>query len=186
MRGDRRGCVVKAEQDIIAALRALAGADSAVEASPELEARVRQAFRARQARRKWNRAATWMLAAAAVLIAVLLIRQPHPRPAVVARDPAPAAVADESTTIPVHIAAPVKQRHARSRPPREIVTEFFPLIDAPPPMDRGEVFRVSVTAAAMRTVGLPVAEDRLSDRVQADVLVSEEGLATAIRFVKQE
>jgi hypothetical protein len=176
---------VKGEQDIIAALRALAGADSAVGASPELEGRVRQAFRARQARRKWNRAVAWMLAAAAVLIAVLVIRQPHPRPAVVAHDPALGAVADEST-MPVHIAAPVKQRRARSRPPHEIVTEFFPLIDAPPPMDRGEVFRVSVTAAAMRAVGLPVAEDRLSDRVQADVLVSEEGLATAIRFVKQE
>jgi hypothetical protein len=66
------------------------------------------------------------------------------------------------------------------------VTEFFPLIDAPPPMDHGEVFRVTVPAAAMRTVGLPVSEDRLSDRVQADVLVSEEGLATAIRFVRNE
>jgi hypothetical protein len=38
----------------------------------------------------------------------------------------------------------------------------------------------------MRTVGLPVREDRLMDRVQADVLVSEEGLATAIRFVKYQ
>jgi hypothetical protein len=176
---------VKSEQDISAALRALVRADSGTEASPELETRVLQAFRARQARRKWNRAAMSMLAAAALLIAVLLIKQPHPRQAVVAHDPAPAAVEDRNT-IPVHIAAPVKQRQARSRQPREIVTEFFPLIDAPPPMDRGEVFRVSVTAAAMRTVGLPVAEDRLSDRVQADVLVSEEGLATAIRFVKQE
>ena len=81
---------------------------------------------------------------------------------------------------------PVKARRARARGPREIVTEFFPLIDAPPPIERGEVFRVTVPAAAMRTVGLPVAEDRLSDRVQADVVVSEDGLATAIRFVRNE
>jgi len=90
-------------------------------------------------------------------------------------------------TAPVPISSPVKPRRAHvTRQPREIVTEFFPLIDAPPPMDRGEVFRVTVPAAAMRTVGLPVAEDRLADRVQADVLVSEEGLATAIRFVRNE
>ncbi len=36
----------------------------------------------------------------------------------------------------------------------------------------------------MRTVGLPVSEDHLADRVQADVLVGEEGLPRAIRFVK--
>jgi len=78
----------------------------------------------------------------------------------------------------VHLRAePVKPRRARARRPREIVTEFFPLIDAPPPMDRGEVYRVTVPAAAMRTVGLPVAEDRLSDRVQADVLVGTFGKA---------
>jgi len=35
----------------------------------------------------------------------------------------------------------------------------------------------------LRTVGLPVAEDRLSEMVQADVLISEEGQARAIRFV---
>jgi hypothetical protein len=43
--------------------------------------------------------------------------------------------------------------------------------------------RVSLPASAMREVGLPVREDRLMDRVQADVLVSN-GMATAIRFVK--
>jgi hypothetical protein len=38
----------------------------------------------------------------------------------------------------------------------------------------------------MRKVGLPVNEDRLSDRVYADVLVGDEGLARAIRFVRYE
>jgi hypothetical protein len=66
---------------------------------------------------------------------------------------------------------------------REIVTDFFPLVDYAPPFERGELVRVSLPASAMRTVGLPVREDRLGDRVQADVLVGQEGLARAIRFV---
>jgi hypothetical protein len=61
---------------------------------------------------------------------------------------------------------------------------FFPLVDFDSPVGRGELVRVNLPAAAMRTVGLPVREDRLSERVEADVLVSEDGVATAIRFIK--
>ncbi len=43
-----------------------------------------------------------------------------------------------------------------------------------------------VPASTMRKVGLPVNEDRLTDRVYADVLVGQEGLARAIRFVSYE
>jgi hypothetical protein len=57
-------------------------------------------------------------------------------------------------------------------------------MDVAPPFERGELIRVNVSAAAMRTVGLPVDEDHLADHVQADVLVGQEGLARAIRFVK--
>ena len=70
--------------------------------------------------------------------------------------------------------------------PREIVTEFFPLLDVAPPFERGELLRVTVPASTMRKVGLPVAENRLADRVYADVLVGNEGLARAIRFVSYE
>jgi hypothetical protein len=177
---------VRSEQDIVAALKALAKAEARVEASPELESRVRRAFRARQVRRKWNRAAVWTLAAAAVVIAMFVVRQPRAAVQHVVQE-RPVVTAPAQDSVPAPISVPVKlQRSHVTRQPREIVTEFFPLIDAPPPMDRGEVFRVTVPAAAMRTVGLPVAEDRLTDRVQADVLVSEEGLATAIRFVRNE
>jgi hypothetical protein len=67
-----------------------------------------------------------------------------------------------------------------------VVTEFFPLLDGAPPFERGELLRVTVPASTMRKVGLPVNEDRLSDRVYADVLVGDEGLARAIRFVRYE
>lgn len=175
---------MKPEQDIVVALRALGHADEAIEPSPELEIRVRGAFRAQKARRKWNRAAWTIAAAAAVLVIGMFIAR-RPRPVeqhAIQQSPTIAAPVEQ----PVPVSAPPKAQRARVARPRETVTEFFPLIDAPPPMDRGELFRVTVPAAAMRTVGLPVSEDRLADRVQADVLVSEDGLATAIRFVKNE
>jgi hypothetical protein len=77
---------------------------------------------------------------------------------------------------------------AIARPPavEETVTEFFPLIDPEPPFERGEILRVNLPASAMRFVGLPVREERLDDRVQADVLVGEEGLPRAIRFVRDD
>jgi hypothetical protein len=59
-------------------------------------------------------------------------------------------------------------------------------MDVPLPFERGELLRVIVPASTMRRVGLPVNEDRLAERVQADVLVGEEGLARAIRFVRYE
>ena len=72
------------------------------------------------------------------------------------------------------------------REPREIVTQFFPLLDVAPPFERGELLRVMVPASTMQKVGLPVNEDHLTDRVYADVLVGQEGLARAIRFVSYE
>jgi hypothetical protein len=68
----------------------------------------------------------------------------------------------------------------------ETVTDFFPLLDHAPPFERGEILRVNLPASVMQTVGLPVREERLGDRVQADVLVGEEGLPRAIRFVRTE
>jgi hypothetical protein len=70
--------------------------------------------------------------------------------------------------------------------PQEVVTDFFPLMDPAPPFERGQLLRVELPASAMQMVGLPVREDRLADSVQADVLVGEEGLPRAIRFVSFE
>ena len=68
--------------------------------------------------------------------------------------------------------------------PRELATDFFPLTDVALPFEHGEMVRVTVPAATMLTVGLPVPEERLADPIQADVLIGEEGLARAIRFVR--
>ena len=61
---------------------------------------------------------------------------------------------------------------------------FADLMDPAPPFNRGQMLRVQLPAAAMRSVGLPVREDHLADPIQADVLVGEEGMPRAIRFVR--
>lgn len=126
------------------------------------------------------------LAALAVAASItLFLARSQPKPEQIAPIPArqqPIQVAE--APMPMPKAAP-KARPIK-RQPREIVTQFFPLLDAAPPFEHGELLRVTVPASTMRRVGLPVNEDRLSERVYADVLVGQEGLARAIRFVSYE
>jgi hypothetical protein len=191
---------MQSEDYLAAALRTLAEQDRQREAPEHVEARLRQAFRRKQAQRRWRNRLTWSLAAAAVIAAVGLagLRQKAPvvsPPQKVAARPPQLAVVDlpQVETPVAERTAPLKARRpplARPAPPivqtREIVTEFFPLLDVPPPFERGELLRVTVPASTMRKVGLPVNEDRLTERVYADVLVGQEGLARAIRFVRYE
>lgn len=69
---------------------------------------------------------------------------------------------------------------------REVTTQFLPLgaglIDAG---ERTQVVRISVPKTALLAMGLPVKMERLDERVQADVLLGEDGTARAIRFVSQ-
>jgi hypothetical protein len=177
---------MSSEEDVLSALKALADADREKEAPPEVEERLRSTFRKRRSKPVWQ----WAIAAAVLIALVAAAVHNWPKRAEVASVVPP--VVKQATDIPdgrsLTVAVPQRVQAAskapRRRQQREVVTEFFPLMEVPPPLDRGELVRVSLPASAMRTVGLPVRDDRLSERVQADVLVSEEGLATAIRFVK--
>jgi hypothetical protein len=68
----------------------------------------------------------------------------------------------------------------------EITTDFFPMSDASAlaTMDGGHVIRVELPASALVSFGLPVTADRAGGRVKADVLIGNDGLARAIRFVR--
>jgi hypothetical protein len=153
-------------------LRGLAEADASTEAPPEIEMQLRKKFRSRKRRRAWRRAALWApLVPAAALVMLFVF---------VHRKPALAPVSPVSINTP---AAPSLEQVVPPQP-EEIVTDFFPLLDPAPPFGRGKILRVELPASAMKMVGLPVHEEHLADSVRADVLVGEEGLPRAIRFVK--
>lgn len=68
----------------------------------------------------------------------------------------------------------------------ELATDFIPLVAARglPPSDSGQVIRVSMSRSAMAYFGLPVPPEAPGQQISADVLVADDGLARAIRFVR--
>jgi hypothetical protein len=170
------------EERVREALKALRRADAGVETGPEAGIRALLAFRRQQRRRRLQRMAVWSTMAAAVALAAMLWPA-RKTPQVVAAIKAPVEI--EAAAIPVLAPPPPLVKRAVRKPaePEEIVTAFYPLMDSPPPFERGLLVRMIVPASAMRTVGLPVGEDHLADPVQADVLVGQDDLARAIRFV---
>lgn len=180
------------EENVLQALRALAESDREKKAPPEVETRLLSAFRARRGfRRRWGIIAA--TAAALVIAATLWWTKRAPQPAVSAAPQislTPTAMLPVPAVAKITDVAPARRKVARKiaavRQPesREVVTDFFPLMNPEPAFERGELLRVQLPAAAMQAVGLPVREEHLGDLVQADVLVGEEGLARAIRFVR--
>lgn len=71
-------------------------------------------------------------------------------------------------------------------PGDEIATEFIPLMnrEALAQMDGGQVMRVELPRSALMSFGLPMDMERATERIKADVLVGNDGLARAIRFVR--
>jgi hypothetical protein len=178
------------EDRALRALRALAESDFEAQASPAVEAHLLREFCARRARQRYRWPAIGVLAASGVVAGFLLVhRAPKPAPSAVSTvamsGPDNFAVAHPEP-IPMTVASPRKINRKltvlRRPEQREVMTDFFPLMNPAPPFERGQMLRVQLPAAAMRTVGLPVREERMSDPIQADVLVGEEGMARAIRF----
>ncbi len=68
----------------------------------------------------------------------------------------------------------------------EIATDFLPLGDANnlATQDGGQLVRVELPRSALLTFGLPMNIERAAEPVKADVLVGQNGLARAIRFVR--
>ena len=68
----------------------------------------------------------------------------------------------------------------------EVATVFYPLAYSTIPVTQGSVVRLEVSAAAFAALGVEPVEwaGPQSDIVLADVLVGEDGLARAVRFVR--
>jgi hypothetical protein len=67
---------------------------------------------------------------------------------------------------------------------REVVTEFIPVVYDPEPVEHGRMVRVRLPRSALAAFGLPINEQRAEETIQADVVLGEDGLARAVRFVK--
>jgi len=68
----------------------------------------------------------------------------------------------------------------------EIATDFIPLMNRETlaEMDGGQVMRVELPRSALMSFGLPMDMERATERIKADVVVGNDGLARAIRFVR--
>jgi len=173
------------EDRVTEALNALRGADLDIETGPGAEVRALLAFRRQQRRIRFRRFALSLATSAAAAAGVLWLTVSHapPRetavPEVAVNQPPIPAPAE---LVPIHESA-APRRSPAPQAPEEIATDFYPLMVSAPPLERAMLVRVTVRAAAMRSVGLNVGDEHLADLVQADVLVGQDNLARAIRFV---
>jgi hypothetical protein len=117
---------------------------------------------------------------------------PAPKPLVAGNVPArrarPARVAVKKHARSVVLTAGTSKNHAPGAAAiEEIVTPFFalPFSDTSLPLDRAPVIRVELPRSVLTLAGFPVDGDRQNERVDADVVVGADGLARAIRFVRQ-
>lgn len=76
------------------------------------------------------------------------------------------------------------QSHLNSSP--EIATAFLPLVEAESlaGIESGHIMRVEMPREALVSFGLPMNQERAGELVKADVLLGDDGVARAIRFVR--
>ncbi|HEV3060712.1 MAG TPA: hypothetical protein VGY48_20880 [Vicinamibacterales bacterium] len=157
--------------ELTSALRAVARDDAArvARVAPEMDARLLAEFRVRYPDRSRSRGGRWFgLAMAATLVSAI--------------------------AVPMWIASrgagrwfPEGQGSLGAGGSGEVSTAFLPLPYSGVPMSDGQVVRIEVPRAALATFGLlPVdsVSTEITGTVLADVIVGEDGLARAVRFVR--
>lgn len=154
-----------------------------------------------------------VLGIANVLTSRNAVRQPAGEPAVVAHNPAPIIEAPTLVPVPpdtvptVRSAQPPRDaawrggRVGRIQPvratvpapvavdepgPIEVTTDYYALVAGGDlaPVDGGQVVRMRVPRASLATLGFHMDADRDDDQVTADIVVGNDGIARAIRFVQ--
>lgn len=175
------------ERKLNQALRMLADAGPR-EAPLEVEQQLIAAFRTRAQKRKttrwwWTGSAVAAIAASVLLFAVA--RGPSkPVPPVLNDVHAPAEA--RATTPPQQLPVTKVGRARRRRRPMRETAEFYALPDADNaiPLEHATVVRVQMPMSDLRELGVEINEQRASDQVQADVLLGQDGIARAVRFVE--
>jgi len=81
--------------------------------------------------------------------------------------------------------ANVNRLSASNDAPSEFVTPFFPVIQGGEmiPFEGGQLVRVRMPRSNLIPLGIPLDQERASETIKADVLLSNDGLARAIRLV---
>lgn len=111
--------------------------------------------------------------------------QPAPEPARSPVSPEPRRYRRGPT-----VAQDKQQPNRRDRDDRpksdEIATDFIPLVNGESlaQLDSGQIVRVELPRSALMSFGLPMDMDRANEPIKADVVVGNDGLARAIRFVR--
>jgi hypothetical protein len=170
-------------------LRAVAGQSSRIEAPARVEARLRAAFRAQagiraggsqsaRTRAWWIPVFTWIPATAALIaLAVFLIggRQPELISLAGSR-----AIGIAAAGVPAEIETEGGASVAESGE-----NGFIPLPNAAQigPNEEVNLVRVEVPRSAMIALGYDIKPEEASGSVQADVMLGNDGLARAVRFV---
>jgi len=89
---------------------------------------------------------------------------------------------------PLALAVAPKSQAIRKTPARPARTpvSFYALPSASelPPVETAMVVRVQLPMSSLRLMGLLVSEESSAERIQADVLVGQDGLARGVRFVQ--
>jgi hypothetical protein len=176
------------ERKLNHALRMLAEAGPR-EAPADVEQALLAAFRSRQRKRKmtmWWSAGSAAAAIAAGIAMFMLVRTAPPR-VVSAPDIVGQAQARPTPAPEQKVAIQRKTQHARkARRAMQETAEFYALPDADTgiPLEHATVVRVQMPMSDLRGLGLPINEQRAADRVQADLLLGQDGMARAVRFVQ--
>ncbi|HEU4391424.1 MAG TPA: hypothetical protein VFV34_26730, partial [Blastocatellia bacterium] len=200
------------EKSLSAGLSALVTAESGESASSLLEMRLRTAFRQRHAipvsakvtsRRTRRLAFAGLVAAAVILIVVaaaLLTKKPdvvpvtpkeagvdpgHQEPAPIPEPPMPAPYRAGAKPNRRYSPKAVVAQQPSVQHPVELATSFIPLTRGDAPVvDSWRLVRAEVPKSSLTMLGLPVNWESPEDRVKADFLVGNDGLAYAVRFVR--
>jgi hypothetical protein len=167
------------------AFRNLTQHNAGREAPPRIEAALLREFQASRlagSRRRVHGQLAALGAAAAILLALGLGVQHR----ITSR---PGSAAPQATNI---APAPTTDASAKGQNPStseldedEYAGKFVPVpyADDPAALEGGAIVRVTLPRSALRSFGLPVTESDGTERVFADLLVSEDGTPQAIRLV---
>jgi hypothetical protein len=202
---------LNAERTLEAGLRALAEGAEEGEAPPHLKLALRAAFdrqvkaapvpvpapaRLRNLALRWTAAALVLLAVAFALVSRSASPNIKKEDMSSAGNQAPRSVIEpdnQELKIESHVAKKISTKRraatvAGVARDNETVTDYIPLTylaDATA-MESGWVLRVELPPSALIAMGLPAPADQTDSRVKADVVVSDDGVARAVRFVRQD